>query len=429
MFENEERKRSNGLSTISTLTIEEENFIRKYVNQQYFNVNTFISYLNNHDYIGLEIFEESLLSNNEVGWTYLNYLKLTRRDLFIKRIPLYFYDLDCEIGDLTLTKLFDEYKLYIEGNAMSGPKMAWALDESIEQAEYNSFDFEPLYKILDEIIHDIKVPIHLVLDYMRRQCGESFKYFVFDVWYKYAKIVPNLNENNVFPKNILYAYNIELEKQGKSPIIYYPLVDSEGNFFCTKIGNELLIGGLFPFDDKGKIISRWIGVWCENDVNPTQKDLAETGKHNHQIAKRDKSGPILRVTLKIKLGPDSLVFAAKHIVVGHNMFGEEQTTDLWEQIYVGPKKMEFNYQTISEKRESMNLSLKQVSEATNINVRTLQRIENNESTPDGLNLIKLMDYLGIKNYDSLIIHEKIYDPGFNKFKTGKKPSEFIAKEK
>ena len=135
------------------------------------------------------------------------------------------------------------------------------------------------------------------------------------------------------------------------------------------------------------------------------------------------------MTLKIKLGPDSLVFAAKHIVIGHNMFGEEQTTDLWDQIYVGPKKMKFNYLAVSEKRESLNLSLKQVSEATNINVRTLQRIENNESTPDGLNLIKLMDYLGIKSYDSLIIHDKIDDPGLEKFKTRKKPSEFIAKEK
>ena len=87
MFENEKRRNdviaSNGLA----ISAEEENVVRKNVSPKFFDTEKFIAILNSSDYLDIDIFNRTILPVNDIRWTYLNYLKETRRDIFIKRIP------------------------------------------------------------------------------------------------------------------------------------------------------------------------------------------------------------------------------------------------------------------------------------------------------------------------------------------------------
>lgn len=428
MFENEKRKGRINAANDRPLTTDEENIVRKNVKPDHFDVEKFIDYLNSHETIGLDIFNETLLPSSGVGWTYLNYLKPVKRDIFIKRIPIYFYDLDCESEDISLTLLFGEYKTFYTGKPMLEKDEEVVASEEALKAKYDSFDFEPLYKMLDEIVYDIKVPIHLVLDYLKKQCGEGDElYWVFDTWYQYAKINPDLNEDNVFPKNILYAYNTELEKQGKEPVIYCPVFFKGISFLTHKEGDAFSIGGCFPTDENGVPISKWIGVWEEDLPLPTEEELKAQREHNLLTANNASSNrPVLKAALKIKVDANSIVYAAKKVDAGKDVFGDRQSTIVWEPVYIGAKKMKFDNRIIVERREKMGFSLKTLSEMTNINIRTLQRIESGETTPDGLNLIKLMDCLDIDSYEQFIKRATIEDPGFVKFKSGQKPSSFLS---
>ena len=87
--------------------------------------------------------------------------------------------------------------------------------------------------------------------------------------------------------------------------------------------------------------------------------------------------------------------------------------------------MRLDLRSISKIREEKGLSTKDVSEATNINLRTYQRIEQGETTPDALNLLKVINLLNISDINSLVKKEIIVDPNLEKFSSGKKPSEFI----
>ena len=73
------------------------------------------------------------------------------------------------------------------------------------------------------------------------------------------------------------------------------------------------------------------------------------------------------------------------------------------------------------------MSIKDVADATGINIRTYQRTESGESSPDGLNLLKLVDFFNL-DPDDLVHKEIIEDDDFSKFRSGKTPSDFINNE-
>ena len=420
MFENEQRKGKIILPINGAITSDEENVVRKNVHPKYFDVEKFIEYLNTHEYIDIDIFNESLKPNNDVGWTYLNYLRPVSRDVFIKRIPIYFYDLYCDPGEITMTTLFNSYKEFETGTPMACMDVETLADEKLEQIDYDGFDFRQLYETLDDIVYVYKIPIHLVLQYLKRQCGDDATYWVFDKWYNYIKLVQNLNEENVFPRNILYSYNVELVNAGQKPIIYMPFLTHSGKFVTFKDRNRFTIGGYFPVDEKGNVVEKWTGVWIEDSVPVANAQQENMFNYNRKTTK-----PSLKVALIVKVGPETTIYAAKHAECKTDVFGDEQSLIVWEPVYIGTKKMVFDYKAITQERERIGASLKALSEATDINLRTLQRIENGGSNPDGLNLIKIMDYLNIESYEAFIKKTKIYDPDFEKFESGQKPSYFI----
>lgn len=418
MFENEQRK-GKAVIASSKITAEEENIVRQNVNTNFFDVEAFIDYLNTHEDIGLEIFENTL-KDKRVSWTYLRLLEPTDRSVFIKRLPIYFYDLEADASEPSMSVFFKGYMRYKEDVPEIHLEFL-EMEAGVENEDEDRFQFsyEPLYKMIDEVVFDYKIPIHKVLEYLDKQCGDVNEFFVFDVWLKYIKIVENLSEDNVFPKNILYAYNTELVKRGEKPIIYYPAVDPTGDPVIFRKNGSILIGGYFPKDENGDLVKEWIGIWAENIVPLTESEIKAAELRKQALENRGgHQSPELKTTIRLKTGADTRVFIAQEEVVGEDAFGQDEIVQYWKQEYVGPKVMKFDFSYIAKRREKLGMTIKDVSEATDINMRTYQRIESCETAPDGLNLIRIMDILNIDSYAKFIKRDRIDDIGFEKYRSG-----------
>ena len=67
-----------------------------------------------------------------------------------------------------------------------------------------------------------------MLNYLVEQTGSVKNYEIFDYWMKYLKLIEYRKTGDkktrdlsvLFPRNILYSYNVELEKRGLTPKIY-----------------------------------------------------------------------------------------------------------------------------------------------------------------------------------------------------------------
>lgn len=93
-------------------------------------------------------------------------------------------------------------------------------------------------------------------------------------------------------------------------------------------------------------------------------------------------------------------------VWGLNVYGEEDGSDIWYDLYTGPLLMEFDYAVIRNKRAENGMTQKQVAEAIGASSRTYQKWERGETTPDGHFLLRLMNILDIKELSEVT---KIYD--------------------
>lgn len=426
------RNYSNSVLEITPITSEEELIVRKFINPQFFDVEAIINYLNNNSSIKKEIFL-GFLTPSSKGRFYLSYLSAyqeTRRDIFIKRIPIYFYDINLKNELMpTMTDFFDGYARYVTHET------TFESFEGNENEYPPGFTFEPLYKIIDELSDEYSIQIEQVLNYIQQQRGSVGHYEIFRYWYHYFKLIKHnpTEEDVIFPRNILYSYNVELEKNGLKPIIHFPATwedENEGVYVTYREDNELKIGGFFPIDDNGEPVLKWIGIWTEN-VKSLQYAVAKKNEFDNQIPIQleYKMRPALKVSLKFELDSKTRIFLGYRRVIGYDDFlGEDKVREYWALEYCGPALMKLDCSKIVEKREELGYSIKQVAEATDINLRTYQRIENGEGSPDGLNLIKIMNYLDIDSYEDLIKKDIILDSGFEKFLSNKKISEFLDDE-
>ena len=78
---------------------------------------------------------------------------------------------------------------------------------------------------------------------------------------------------------------------------------------------------------------------------------------------------------------------------------------IWLQVYAGPQTMTFNYKIMKERRKALGYTQKQVAEAIQTNVRTYQKWENGETTPDGYYLLRLLNWLDIHDVTQVIKYE------------------------
>lgn len=423
------------IGNIGLISPTEELNVRRYVNQIFFDQEIFINYLNEHDIIDFAIFEESLKPVAEGGgvhWTFLTAYKPIQRSLFIKRLIIYFFDVNRKENiEISMSDFFDGYYKAINGLAKPDVEM-----DFMQRAPYTynkeKDGFEKLYSIIDDFSTTYGINPEQMLTYLYDQSGSVKNYSVFQKWYSYLKLLNDTENANLFPKNIFYAYNVLLEKNGMKPLIYYPAkvrdeLDSEKTM-AFRVNKNFIIVGMFPVDDEGNPAMQWIAIWTENTLGPRSlvRDLSndDDGNGNIMLLKE----PALRTTLKFGLTSNSKIFIGEREIERNDEFNEvAEIKEYWQQIYAGPKVMELDCNAIVERRIKRNLQPKDVSDETDINLRTYQRIETGEVKPDALNLFKIMNYLNIESYEDIIKKDRIDDEGLEKFKSGKKPSDFIVK--
>lgn len=358
------------------ITEEQIRFVKKYVNPEFFDVEKLIAYLCLHDKVGDEIFtlvkketkQRLRLVEEGFGFTSIE----TER--FIRRVPFYFYTAD----------LFkDEHG---------------GMDDFIGGLEdySNQDEWERIYTILEDMFYNYRLPLTEIMGYIIKQTGVVNRTDLFFVWYEYLKLAAKLGIAEKCPHSIIYAYNDVLEKTGQDPIIYCPgLVGFNENFIRN--GNEIVIGGEFPCDEQGNPIMRWIGLWIEDAayVRATPVNSISNSR-------------TLEVELEIGLSPTTKIYMP-------NIYNVKDDPDTWYPIYFGPAVMEFDHDIIKMRRKGLRYTQEDVAKAIGVQIRTYQKWESGATTPDGYNLIRIMNYLDIESVQEFVLSQPIIDPGFEKF--------------
>ncbi len=352
------------------ITAEQEQFIRKYVSKEYFDVDRVISYLKLHDVVGGEIFAIAPLSEDRLA--HPGRLELLRegfgfnaidKETFIRRIPFYFYVTDCKsnhCGDL---------KCIISGY--------------YRHMRYDDQNYEEVYERLERLFYHHQISLVNIMEYTVAQTGYVSRYDIFCLWCDYLDLCEKLRIDDKTPKSLLYGYNKLLEYAGEKPIVYQPGLVGFNEEFMRE-DNEIVVGGEFPCDGEGKPVMKWIGVKVENEEYIHCK-----GNFNKE--------------LRIGIKPTTKIYMLNI----YNKDGDER--NIWWPIYFGSAVTEFNSWAFKFYRERGGFTQKQVADAVETSVRTYQKWESGDSIPDGYNLIRLMNILNIDSVQEFIKKEPIVD--------------------
>lgn len=340
------------------LTLEENKIIDQYVNEKYYDKSKLIKYLNMHEIVGNEIF--SYCDKKIYGSpTYSNWLdsevgyKPVRKDIFIKRIPFYFYVVDRD--DINLQNFGSLSYLYTKDNP----------------------NLEEIFNALEYMFYSLNIPLYTIFNYHIIQSGVVSS-DIFLEWNHYLHLCEELEEKDYCPEHFISSYNYLLEKSNLNPIIYE--IDEYFNFEpFFREGIKLVFEGVFPVDENNNPIMKWIGLKITN---------VENIKCN---CEKSKSG-----RLEIVITPKTVIHALNY----YNYQDEEG--DYWYQIYAGPQNMYFDYEVLKEKRKKLGFTQKQVSDAVGTSVRTYQKWEAGETTPDGYFLIRLLNWLDIPDIQNVV---------------------------
>jgi len=351
---------------------EQHKIIEKYVDDTYYDKEKLLKYLEMHNIVGNEVFqycdrqikgEKRATYSNFLNYEY-GYCPLTVND-FIRRIPFYFYTVDND--SVTLENMGVLH--YVLAANMSD--------------DFENCNLEKIYKALEFMFYDLKLPLNKIFSYWINQSG-SVAGDLFMKWNHYLHLCQELGYNNYFPDRFISSYNQILEELNLPPIIY-EISDSGICEAYFRRGNILEFEGTFPCDDTGKPIMKWIGVRAKNPGEITCTSL------------KSKRG-----SLKIKINPDTII----HVLNFYNGNDEEDT---WYQVYAGPKTMEFDYRMLKIQRKNMGYTQQQVADAIETNVRTYQKWESGETTPDGYFLLRLLNWLDISDIQTVISYKDFDD--------------------
>lgn len=105
--------------------------------------------------------------------------------------------------------------------------------------------------------------------------------------------------------------------------------------------------------------------------------------------------------LKIELTPTTVIYAVQGETVNGAKESENGEPE-WEPIYSGPQNMRFSYPALKIFRQERHMTQAEVAEAIGTSVRTYQKWENGDTTPDGHNLLRIMNWLDIRDVQDLI---------------------------
>jgi DNA-binding XRE family transcriptional regulator len=347
------------------ITQTEMNIIEQYVDEQYFDREKLLKYLKMHSIVGNEIFSYCDKRKSRDGTaSYTNWLDdeygyspLPIKD-FIRRVPFYFY-----------VNNHSKHRVGNLGHLISG------LDNW--KGETSSISLDTLYQALEYMFYEKRISLEDIFCYITDQTGYVSQTETFLQWNHYLHLCTELDWYDLLPNCFISSYNEALEKGGYSPIIYEIQEIGIGDVYF-RTGTQMEFEGTFPYDRDGNPVMKWIGL----DVkNPGQIRCSQEQSR--------------RGRLFIELKPNTIIHAL-------NCYNYENDDDIWCQIYAGPQTMEFNHEILKTNRKRLKYTQQQVADAIGATVRTYQKWENNETTPDGHYLLRLMNWLDIRDVQDVV---------------------------
>ena len=308
------------------------------------------------------------------------------RDTFFRRIPFFFHQMDFSFG-----------------------KESGLLRVIPREKECESCDFEEFCRDLEWMFYELKIPLDTIFSYIHDQLFEPQKPVsrqnrlhglaqnildgpqiaprrLFEQWRHYLHLCSDLGWTDYTPMSFITSYNRALEASGIQPIIYDPLSRFHFlNAYFTRDENTYVCEGYFPCDSEGIPIWDWTSIRVKNAENITYSGI------------KSRYGE-----LKIVLGPLTTIHALLSADdEGHVVFGNRVGAE-WYQVYAGPQTMEFDHAALKEIRMERKMTQNDVAKAIGASVRTYQKWENGETTPDGHYLLRLMNWLNIDDCQALI---------------------------
>ena len=110
-------------------------------------------------------------------------------------------------------------------------------------------------------------------------------------------------------------------------------------------------------------------------------------------------------SLIIYLSPSTTIHLGHNMPNSYLMYPDEEP--YVEQIYAGPRNMDFDHKKLKNLRIERGLTQLELAEAIGASVRTYQKWESGLTTPDGANLIRLMNWLEIYDVQEFIKYNDI----------------------
>ena len=371
------------------LSSEQIAVINRYTDERLIDREKLIAYLERHRTIKNEVFKycsrkvKSGYHSNDGYCFYLDSVPMytpVDRETFIRRIPFYFFQLP------------------VRNDSMSG--LYLILPYSSKKSP-EDFDYDEFYKDLEWMFYDLHISLEAICDYSRSQIapssprnGEESPFYdriadavlrdhglrkdtVFKRWRHYLRLCVELGWQDYTPERFITAYNEALVKTGKDPIIYYPIDEYLSIFKYFIEDHTLRCRGNFPCDKNGKPILKWTSFKVRNPASTAFDE------------KKSACGE-----LRIDCGPKTIIYMRDEDSSDSSEIG-------WTQIYAGPQTMSFDHTALREYRKKAKLTQSEVADAIGTSVRTYQKWENGETTPDGHFLIRIMNWLDIGDVQQL----------------------------
>ncbi len=390
------------------LTTEQVSLIKKYVPEKYFYVDRLINYLNLHDTVGIEVFEyvakrvhkspdpnfETILpvTFHPEGMDREDNYRPEPRDTFIRRIPFTFFVID---RGPSVDATGKEVEVW---NPVEITNLLYTLGEEPFLPYCNRcgvpLTLEDAYSKLEFLFYEQGVSLQEIFEYLPKKAGLPHD-SPYPDWFNYIDMCKTLGWTDYMPQQFYYKYNLAREALGQEPLLF-PIetyVDTEDykkeiDRYYIRNGNEIEMTGVFPVDDEGKPILRWIGVDIQNPALVTVNRMKSTD-----------------YALKIKLSPGTIIRALIPNDPDDIGMVNPEGGARWEQIYAGPQTMSFNYKVMKERRKLLKYTQQQVAEAVGANMRTYQKWENGETVPDGYYLLRILNWLNITDINDVIIYD------------------------
>lgn len=383
--------------------------IRQFVSDKYFDVERLIRYLQLHDMVGIEVFKYVAREVFETDTKFKTVLPVSfidgnlgtcfepqTVDTFVRRIPLIFYFKGIPT---VIDKDGKEHQLW---QSLEITEVVYCIGHEPGCGYHNHREapltLEDAFQKLEFLYYEKGYSLDEIYSYTKSDQWSSFNDSYAD-WFDYIDMCIKLGWDDYMPKTFYYRYNLAREALGKDPVMFYiqefnPEAWKEKGQdaveYYQRKGNHLSLYGMFPVDEDGNPILKWIGVEI-NDADSVNTDYFESDYYFFHI--------------NIKLTPQTVIRAlvyAEHEEVGNPI---KDGGMVWMQIYAGPQTMTFNYKIMKERRKALGYTQKQVAEAIQTNVRTYQKWENGETTPDGYYLLRLLNWLDIHDVTQVIKYE------------------------